>query len=319
MKQIGAALILLVALTIWSFAQSGSPSFGPRVVKGTLNTDLIDEASGLAASRLNENVLWTHNDNGDSARIFAITTDAELLGIYNLKNNARNHDWEDIAIGPGPATGVSYIYIGDIGDNTAKRNTIQVYRIPEPVVTNASNPPNPNNAPSFNITSNIEQFNFKYPDGKHNAETLMVDPISKDLFIVAKTVTRPDSANIRRVYVCRAASLVTNQTITLQFVASVVSKAPGSTSNRPTGGDISADGSLIAMKTAGDLSSGCDVFIWPRSVGATVEQTMQANPLAPVLATKVPGEAITFAPDGSGYYAMPEGLRPLLYFVPRTN
>ena len=299
-------------------AQS-SPTFGERINRNSLNTELINEVSGLAASRKNSKVLWTHNDNGDSPRIFAINTRAKLLGIYNLKRGVQAVDWEDVAVGPGPVTGAHYLYIGDIGDNSSTRDTIRVYRVAEPVVNNADNPPNPSSAPSFDITNGIAKFTFRYPDGKHNAESLMIDPISRDLFIIAKTLVRPDSSNMRRVYVCRRAALVPNQTNTLIHVASVVSRFPGSTSNKPTAADISADGSLIGMKTAGDLSTGCDVFIWRRNPGTTVEQTLQANPLAPFHGTKVPGEALAFAADGKGYYAMSEGTKPPLFFVPRTD
>ena len=307
-------LCSVLALIVPTFTRADMPTFGGRSRLGAINSDLIDEASGIAASRHNPGVIWIHNDAGDTARIFAINTDAKLLGIYNLKGSrVTAKDWEDIAIGPGPVNGKDYIYVGDIGNNVSKRNTIQVYRLPEPVVNNAQNPPNPASAPSFNVTANIERFDFRYPDGNHNAETLLVDPISRNIFIIAKTTTPPDSDNTKRVYVARVASLVTNATITLTHVATVVSKAPGSAANKPTAGDISADGSLIVMKNL------TDVFIWPRQPGTTIEATLHANPLAPVIASKVKGEAITFDPDGGGYYAVSEGLNPPLYFVPRTN
>jgi hypothetical protein len=40
-------------------------------------------------------------------------------------------DCEDIAVGPGPVKGKSYVYDGDIGDNDSKRKYITVYRIEE--------------------------------------------------------------------------------------------------------------------------------------------------------------------------------------------
>ncbi len=41
----------------------------------------INEASGLAASRRNDGVLYTHNDSGDTGRVFAITTQGFTVGI----------------------------------------------------------------------------------------------------------------------------------------------------------------------------------------------------------------------------------------------
>ena len=56
----------------------------------------------------------------------AIKTDVRWLGF----------DWEDIAVGPGPEPGVSYVYIGDIGDNLRLRSTISLLRFPEPDLDN---------------------------------------------------------------------------------------------------------------------------------------------------------------------------------------
>src|SRR5215203_1068814 len=74
-------------------------SFSAGVQTGTIQNSLITEASGIAASRMNSNVLWTHNDSGDSARVFAMTPAGTNLGTYSL-TGAGATDWEDIAVGP---------------------------------------------------------------------------------------------------------------------------------------------------------------------------------------------------------------------------
>jgi hypothetical protein len=45
---------------------------GSATKTGNVQSSLVIEASGLAASRKNANVLWVHNDSGDSARVFAM-------------------------------------------------------------------------------------------------------------------------------------------------------------------------------------------------------------------------------------------------------
>ena len=78
--------------------------FGPREEKGLIAADEISEASGLVASRQNTNVLWTHNDSGDSSRLYALDTEGRDLGVYTLAE-IDPRDWEDIALGPGPEAG----------------------------------------------------------------------------------------------------------------------------------------------------------------------------------------------------------------------
>src|SRR5437867_2032775 len=105
---------LLFGLAILCTGASAAPTFAGGVSQGTVAVAGLNEASGLVASRNNANVLWTHNDSGDSARVFALDTQGRKLGIYTLPG-AANVDYEDIAIGPGPVTNVQYLYVGDIG------------------------------------------------------------------------------------------------------------------------------------------------------------------------------------------------------------
>src|SRR5262249_7387635 len=123
-------------------ADSGSaeiqcPTYGPAVEAGTVDSDAIFEASGLVASRAHSGVWWVHNDSGDSARVFAISSEGALLGTFQLAG-ASAQDWEDIALGPGPKSGVDYLYLGDIGDNGEARENIVVWRLEEPAVEVAS-------------------------------------------------------------------------------------------------------------------------------------------------------------------------------------
>src|SRR5262249_25920895 len=143
--------------------------FGAKQLKGDINTTAIDEDSGLAASRVNSNVLWTHNDSGDTSRVFAINTNGQLLGTYNLwfdyaaGKRVPAHDYEDIAIGPGPTAGRSYFAVPDIGANHSPGSSVRVYRSLDPRVPTAANPPVPGKAPTINV-SGVQEFNLRYCD-----------------------------------------------------------------------------------------------------------------------------------------------------------
>jgi hypothetical protein len=82
----------------------------------------LTEASGLALAR---GALWTHDDSGGPATLFALSTRAKPLGTYPIAG-AENVDWEDIAARERT------LYVGDIGDNAAARPEIVVYRVSDP-------------------------------------------------------------------------------------------------------------------------------------------------------------------------------------------
>jgi hypothetical protein len=91
-----------------------------------LHSEAITESSGLVASRTYEGVFWTHNDSGDTPRIFAINRLGELLVEVTVLG-AHHQDWEDIAIDD-----TGHLFLGDIGNNRNKRLDLTVYRVPEP-------------------------------------------------------------------------------------------------------------------------------------------------------------------------------------------
>ena len=134
----------------------------------------LHEASGMVASRKNEGLLWVHNDSGNQPCIFLIDTLGAIKRIFYLKN-ALNIDWEDIAIGPGPGGEANYMYVSDIGDNAAVRPDIQIYRFPEPSIVQKDS-----------MINKYDQINLHYPDSARDAEAVMVDPITQDIYIISK-------------------------------------------------------------------------------------------------------------------------------------
>lgn len=130
----------------------------------------VSEMSGLVASRRFPGVFWTHNDSGDSARIFAIDANGTVLmppflaGAFRIGpdggtdskplwpglriDGATNYDWEDIA------TDGEHLYIADMGNNGNARRDLAVYQVVEP---------NPKAVESAHILKRIP---VAYPDQK---------------------------------------------------------------------------------------------------------------------------------------------------------
>jgi hypothetical protein len=269
----------------------------PGVSQGNVSNGQLDELSGLAASRLNRGVLWTHNDSGDSARVFALDTTGRLLGTYSFPS-AIAIDWEDIAVGPGPVAGVNYIFVGDIGDNLAIRPSIRIYRAPEPVVVLSQVA-----APVTASLAGISAITLTYPSGPSapttkDAETLLVDPVLGDLYIVTK------GTGIAQVYRATAAQLNTQSSITLTPVVAV---NLGGASRRLTAGDISATGDQILLR-------GLDFILrYPRAHGQPIQAALSIPGLAMPVASEPQGEAIAFDRRGWGYFTVSESSTPPLF------
>ncbi len=125
-----AALALIHAL-------AGSRAAGQTKLKpyAHIESELIDEPSGIVKSRLYPEVFWTHNDSGDRARLFAIDRSGRLIQPDQFKGryegleigNALNIDWEDIA-----TDNSGNLYIAACGNNGNRRRDLAIYVVPEP-------------------------------------------------------------------------------------------------------------------------------------------------------------------------------------------
>lgn len=254
------------------------PNFKTGVDLGRFESSAIREASGVALSRLNDGVMWVHNDSGDSNRLFAMTTSGNDLGYYTV-DGAIARDWEDMAVGPGPEEGTQYIYIGDIGNNSGSRDVLQIYRVPEPQVSidQASMPRRLGGAETISIT---------YGNGNRNAETLMVDPITLDIYVVEKKGVFA--------WLYRAAYPQDTRGVnTLEYMG----RFPHV--NNATGGDMSPDGNEFLINTYQEAF----LFQWPRGQGIDIKDVISEMPIAVPYTVVGGGEAIGWAPDGRGYSA----------------
>lgn len=263
------------------------PTFGPKTSKGIVQNDDIDEASGIVSSYKNKGILWTHNDKGGENWIYAIDSNGISRGHY-LINGSTNRDWEDIAIGPGPEDGISYIYIGDIGDNDAEYEIKNIYRIIEPTVTLEQED-------EFKIVTSVEIIAFTYPDGERDAETLMIDPITKDIFILSK---RDSDARLYKLSYPQNTSSVFEAELAAELTFPFDS---GEKLYYLTAGDISYEGTEILVK------SYSNIYYWERDLDKTITQTMLTEPTILESSFEPIAEAIAWKNyDDNGFYRIDE-------------
>jgi hypothetical protein len=256
----------------------------------------LEEVSGIVMSVANPGFLWAHEDSSNPNDVYLIDrSTGETKASYEL-SGIFNRDWEDIEIGPGPESGTNYIYISETGDNNRVFRNYKIYRFKEPVFKEEDLGKRiviPN--------QEIETITFTYPDQlRHDVETLLLDPWTKDLFLV----TKRDFFSI--IYV-----LPFPQDVEKPMEAIRVGEF---SFTRATGGNISLDGKEMLIKTF-DF-----ILHWERNEGENMVDMFTKIPkLAPYNPTEPQGEAICFD-ELKGYYTLSEfsnAVVPELYYYKR--
>lgn len=242
----------------------------------------LNELSGVVASRRDPGVVYAHNDSGDQPRFFAVEAETgKARGEFLLKG-VQAIDWEDIAL--GPCTAGTCVFLGDIGDNSHIRASISVYVVPEPALDPAKG--------KAELTA-FERWTLHYPDGPHDAETLLVDPRSGDLFLVTKELFgRGALYALPRPYVANAA-------MTLRRLNTI--QIPSVTTTLITGGDVHPCAPRVVLRSYGR------VFEFRGSKQGDVASWLSGPPTLVIDGAPEPqGEAIAYRADGFGLYSSTE-------------
>lgn len=184
----------------------------------------LPEASGIAVSRNDASRLWTHNDSGEPV-LFSLDTQGRVTGRHRL-SGVKVEDWEAVAVGPCPAG--SCVYVADIGDNDARRKQVTLYRVAEPTQ-------------SEQTLTVKDVFHATYPDGAHDAETLLATPDG-----VLLIVTKGETGHVGLYRFPK--ELRSGATHQLQRVGTPRAAGPAPESDRITDGGVSADGRWIVLR-----------------------------------------------------------------------
>ncbi|MCC6554509.1 MAG: hypothetical protein IT372_16140 [Polyangiaceae bacterium] len=253
-----------------------------------MHGDAVDECSGAASGATHPEVLYAHNDAGDGARFFAIGVDGVSRGEFAV-SGAAAVDWEDVARGPCSSGGGSCLYFADIGDNDQNRSSYAIYEVPEPAEIGAGM-----------HAATAAAIPFVYPDGSHDAETLLVHPVTGAITIVTKI-----ESGKPRIYEL-ASPVAGGATATLALRGTA---EPPDGSDTLTAGDVRADGRGVLIRTR----SG--VWFYPMTPDKTVAEALAAEPCPLPSADEDQGEAIAWLPGGWDYVALGEGLGAPIYGV----
>ncbi len=170
------------------------------------------------------------------------------------------------------------LVLADIGDNGAARPDVSLVEL---------------TLDGFEVSA-IERQVLVYEDGPRDAETLWVDD-DGTVWVVSKEL---DGAS----GVYAVVDGVLERRSVLQF-----GTAPLGQATLVTGGDLGPRG--IVLRTYLD-----EAYVWPRTPGEPVEQTLARSPCPVPIAGEPQGEAIAWGPDG--LYTVSEGTTPTLYRIP---
>ena len=266
---------------------AGRAPYEKPVVTGKLESGDLNEASGIAASKCQQDVYWSHNDSGDDAFVFAIAGNGKHLGTWKV-TGASNRDWEDIASYKDP-NGKCYVLIGDTGNNELERGEMAIYRIEEPTIDEVSARSSRRESLATAAASSLI---FNYPDAKHDAETLLVNSQSGDIYVLTKSKSQPSQ-------VFKLKPEFGEQRQTAVSIAQIT--VPAVPNGLLTGGDISVDGKRVVL---------CDDFFGYElelPAGATsFDEIWKQKPLRFDLGKREAGEAVGYSADGRFVIAISE-------------
>ncbi len=178
--------LLLVIIALILTACSGetaepipeAETVAPRLeLVGRIAIEEVDEASGLARSQLDPDVMWVHNDDG-KPRIFAFDMNGEKRGRLTL-DDTRNRDWEDMS--SFTLDGKPYLLVADVGDNMRRRKSVYLYIVEEPDLSDDDK-----------VRSDIAwEIKLRFPDGPRDVEAVTVDIDNERVLLLSKRTLPP--------------------------------------------------------------------------------------------------------------------------------
>ena len=287
-----AAVLVLLTLFACAAAEEAAstsqtkPAPPPRPIEriryaapkrlATLSDQAIDESSGIACSRRNAGIFWTHNDSGGPPRLFAFDVKGHALGTYTVVG-ATNRDWEDLASFTHRKS--HYLLIGDVGDNARRRRFAMLHLVVEPAI-------DPNARDVKGKVKVARTVRFVYEDGPQDCESVAVDPTTRTVYMVSKR-------GKRRVYELSLPDKPAARTLTAKPIATL---PLGWTSAM----DISSDGLRAVVLTY------VDAYEYARSPGEKWKVAFARRPRRIAMPYRRQGESICFGLDGVSLYLTSE-------------
>lgn len=141
---------------------------------GVLDSALVSEASGLVASREIEGRFYHINDSGGGPFVYVSAADGSSLRRLHLDGLRSVFDPE--ALTSGGIGGEPMLIVGDIGDNSLVRGSVELFALSERKMEQSG---------AAAVSARVAA---RYPDGPHNAEAMAMGPDGA-LYVFTKSWT----------------------------------------------------------------------------------------------------------------------------------
>jgi len=152
---------------------TNAPSDEDSTLECKVGDDRLSEISGIAASTQHPGILWTHNDSGDGARVYALDAKTCEIRATVTMSGIDVADVEAIAVGRD-AIGQPIVWVADIGGNTVRRSNVWLHSFSEP-------------AQIRDQRVQVSSSAITYSDGPGDSESLLVEPTPNGrMWIVSK-------------------------------------------------------------------------------------------------------------------------------------
>jgi hypothetical protein len=224
---------------LFVFLVQTTPPPSTARLSGPLQNPRLLESSGVAVSRAQRGVIWTHNDSGDGPFIYATDTAGADRGALRV-TGAAALDWEDMALGPCPGGPGECLYLADTGDNYEQRPWVTVYAIPEPGV-----PGGP--ADTGRASAPAAVLHLTYPGGPADVEAVYV---GRDTAVYLVTKGRTDGVRLHRV---RREAWNAGGVARAELVQRLPITPDGRAGRQVTGAALSPDGTRVVVRTYAEL------------------------------------------------------------------
>ena len=218
-------------------------------VETSLHRRLV-ENSVAVTSVSQPGIIFGLNDSGNGPYIFAVDSTGGGRGMWEIVG-AQNRDWEAASMGPCSASkSGSCLYVGDVGDNDARKALVTVYRFPEPKVPRVGD-----SLPSTPLPiADVARLDFAYSDQPHDVEAMYVAH-DGSIFLITKRRLLGDQGRPRPALLFRlSATSWDSSGVATALLVDSLPIVPGDAQGRQvTDAALSRDGKLLAVRTYADI------------------------------------------------------------------